>query len=263
MAAQTDDSVDRRGRQRGAHSDRTVDPAEVERFNRMAADWWDPNGSSAPLHKLNPTRLAWLRDRLCERFGRDPLSPKPLQGLSIVDVGCGGGLITEPLARLGASMTGVDAAAANIAVARAHAAEQGLAIDYRETTAEALAADGSRFDAVVSLEVVEHVADLDRFLSDCVALAKPGAPIFLSTLNRTGRSFLSAIVAAEYVLRWLPRGTHDWRRFVKPSELAASLRRAGARLANLSGMSFNPVSGRWSLSDDLSINYLAMAEAPE
>lgn len=241
----------------------TVDPAEVARFNRMAADWWDPNGTSKPLHKLNPTRIRYLRDRLCALFDRDPTTDRPLTGLDIVDVGCGGGFICEPLARLGANVTGIDAAGANVDVAQAHASGQGLTIDYRKMTAADLAADGRRFDCVISLEVVEHVADVDQFLRDCMALAKPGAPVFLSTLNRTTRSFVSAIVAVEYVLRWLPRGTHDWRRFLKPSELAAFVRGAGGQVDDVVGLSFNPIADRWSLSNNLSVNYLMQAVAPK
>ncbi len=225
----------------------------------MAAEWWDPAGKFRPLHKMNPIRVGYVRDALCTHFGRDPAGARPLDGLRILDIGCGGGLLSEPLARLGATVVGVDASERNIGVARAHAEEGDLDIDYRHTTAEALADAGETFDAVVSLEVVEHVADLDGFLAACCRLLTPGSVLVLSTLNRTGRSFAMAIVGAEYVLRWLPRGTHDWRKFRRPSELAASLRRAGARVTHLDGLTFNPLSDKWSVTRDLGVNYVAVA----
>ncbi|MFV3129900.1 bifunctional 2-polyprenyl-6-hydroxyphenol methylase/3-demethylubiquinol 3-O-methyltransferase UbiG [Niveispirillum sp. KHB5.9] len=235
----------------------TVDPAEIERFSRIAAEWWDPAGKFRPLHKFNPVRLAWLRDAICKAHGRDPLAPRPLEGLRIIDVGCGGGLLAEPLARLGASVTGIDAAEKNVKTAAAHAAEAGVDVDYRAATAEDLAAAGERFDVVLAMEIVEHVADVDLFVAAVAALAKPGGLVFMATLNRTGKSFLFGILAAEYVLRWLPRGTHDWKRFLKPSELTGTLRRAGVVVKELSGVAYNPVSDRFSLAPkDLDVNYM-------
>ena len=237
--------------------DASVDPAEIDRFSALAETWWDADGPMRPLHRLNPVRLAYIRDKLCRQFERDGALLRPLEGLKIVDVGCGGGLLSEPLARLGADVVGIDAAAENIGVAQAHAEETGLAIDYRCTTAEALAADGARFDAVVSMEVVEHVADLGAFLTALAQLAKPDGAVLLSTLNRTPKAWALAIVGAEYVLRWLPRGTHDWRKFVKPAELVRKSRSAGIVLEDVTGMSLDLRSRDWRLSPDRDVNYLA------
>lgn len=237
----------------------SVDPSEVAKFAALADSWWDSRGPYRPLHRLNPVRLAFIRDRLCGHLGRDPLVLKPLKGLRIVDIGCGGGLLTEPLARMGADATGIDAAEENVAAAAAHAKEAGITIDYRATTAEALVAEGESFDAVVSMEVVEHVADRAAFLADCVALTKPGGALFLATLNRTIKSYAMAIVGAEYILRWLPRGTHDWRRFVRPSELAAALRAAGAEVKALAGVGYNPMTDTWGLATSVDVNYMAFA----
>jgi len=237
----------------------TVDPAEVEKFDRLAATWWDPHGPMRPLHRLNPTRLAYLRDRLCAHFGRDPAARRPLAGLGVLDVGCGGGLIAEPLARLGAKVIGIDAAAENIRVAQAHARESGLAIDYRVETAESLAARERQFDAVLALEIVEHVADVPGFVTAAAALVAPRGAMVLSTLNRTPKAFLQAIVGAEYLLRWLPRGTHDWRRFQKPAELARAVRAHGLAVRDTSGLTLDLRTGDWRLSDDPSVNYLLFA----
>jgi len=235
----------------------TVDPAEVERFARIANEWWDPRGKFAPLHRLNPVRLGFIRDRAAARWQRDPLSGTPLQGLSVLDIGCGGGLICEPMARLGATVTGIDAAERNVAVARLHATGQELAIDYRESTAEALADGGAQFDIVLALEIVEHVADVDLFLQCCGRLAKPGGLVFLSTLNRTAKAWALAIAGAEYALRWLPRGTHDWRKFLKPSEVVRGLRRAGVEAQEIVGVVYSPLSRTWSLNKrDLDVNYM-------
>jgi len=241
----------------------TVDPDEVARFSAMAEAWWDPDGDFAPLHRLNPVRLGYIRDRLCERFGRDPRALRPFEGLSVLDVGCGGGLIAEPLARLGATVTGIDASARNIGIAAAHAADGRLAIDYRDTTAEALAATGARFDAVLALEIVEHVADVGLFLDSCAALLRPGGALVLATLNRTPKSYLFAIVGAEYVLRWLPRGTHDWDKFVRPSELADGLARSGVSIGDITGVGYSPLTGDWRLGRDVAVNYMAFATRNE
>ncbi|MGQ0677712.1 MAG: bifunctional 2-polyprenyl-6-hydroxyphenol methylase/3-demethylubiquinol 3-O-methyltransferase UbiG [Rhodospirillales bacterium] len=247
-------------RPKGRPRDSTVDPAEVARFAAMAGEWWDPGGKFAPLHRFNPTRLQLIRDRLAARAGRDPLADKPLKGVRVLDVGAGGGLIAEPLARLGADVTGIDASETNVEVARAHAKGQGLGIDYRFASAADLAKKRERFDAVLSLEVVEHVADRRAFVADCAGLVAPGGVLILATLNRTAKSFLFGVVAAEYVLRWLPRGTHDWRRFVRPSELAADLRAAGMKITELAGVGYNPITDRFSLGPDIDVNYMAVAE---
>lgn len=238
---------------------RSVDPTEIAKFDRLAATWWDPHGPMAPLHRLNPARLRYLRDRLCAHFDRDAAARRPLDGLRILDVGCGGGLIAEPLTRLGATVTGLDAATENLAVARAHAAEAGLAIDYRAETVEALAAKRGSVDAVLALEIVEHVADVPGFLAAAATLVRPGGVLVLSTLNRTPKAFLQAIVGAEYVLRWLPRGTHDWRRFIKPAELARAVRAQGLTVVDVSGLGFDLRSGDWRVTDDPSVNYLLFA----
>lgn len=238
----------------------TVDPGEIERFSAIAAEWWDPHGKFRPLHKFNPTRLAYIRDAVCARFGRDPKAPRPLEGLRIVDVGCGGGLIAEPLARLGATVLGIDAAERNVKTAAAHAAETGVDVAYRATTAEDLAAEGQSFDVVLALEIVEHVADVDLFLDALAAMVRPGGMLFLATLNRTPKSFLFAIVGAEYVLRWLPRGTHDWKKFIRPSELAGGVRRTGLSVGDMTGVVFNPLTDRFSLAPrDLDVNYMLWA----
>ena len=237
----------------------SIDPAEVQRFSDMAEEWWDPNGKFRPLHQLNPVRLQFIRDRLAGHFGRAVSTVRPLAGLRLLDIGCGGGLISEPMARLGADVVGIDASARNIAVAQAHAAQSGLAIDYRNAAAEDIAAAGEQFDAVLALEIVEHVADLPSFMAACAALARPGGALVFSTLNRTPQSFVLGIVAAEYVLGWLPRGTHQWSRFLRPSELAAALRPLGVQIAALEGISYQPFAERWRLSSDLSVNYLAFA----
>lgn len=238
----------------------TVDDAEIARFSAIAAEWWDPTGKFKPLHKFNPVRLAYIRDTVCRHLGRDPLAPSPLSGVRIVDVGCGGGLIAEPLARLGAEVVGIDAAERNVKTAAAHAAETGVTVDYRATTAEDLAASGETFDVVLALEIVEHVADVDLFIDSLVRLVRPGGLVFMATINRTPKSYLFAIVGAEYVLRWLPRGTHEWKKFPRPSELIGGLRRHGAEVVEVTGVVYNPISDRFSLSaNDLSVNYMLHA----
>ncbi len=237
----------------------TVDPAEIERFSAMAAEWWDPEGKFRPLHRFNPVRLGYLRDTLCDRLGRDRRDRKPLAGLRILDVGCGGGLISEPLARMGATVTGLDASERNIGTAAAHAAESGLDIEYLCTPAETLAATGRTFDAVVALEIVEHVADRSLFTGSCVGLTASGGAIVMATLNRTPKSWLFGIVGAEYILRWLPRGTHQWRKFVRPSELARNLADAGATVTDITGVTYNPLEDDWRLGRDVSVNYMMTA----
>ena len=250
----------------GRHSGRdlgrggSVDAAEVEKFARIAAEWWDPEGEFKPLHKLNPVRLRFIRDRLCARFQRDPNRIRPLDGLEICDVGCGGGLLAEPLARMGANVTGLDATPDSLEIARAHATAMGLDIDYRNDTVEAVADAGETFDAVINMEVIEHVTDPHAFIGACAALVRPGGAMALSTINRTRKGFLLGVVGAEYILRWLPRGTHDWRKFVKPSEMAGALRAAGMEMSDLQGLVYNPVSGDFRLDPrDLDVNYLAFA----
>ena len=238
----------------------SVDPDEIAKFAALAGEWWDPAGKFAPLHQLNPARLTFIRDRIAAHKGRDPLTERPLAGLRVLDIGCGGGLLCEPMARLGARITGIDAAEQNVAVAAEHAALSGLGIDYRHSTAEALAGSGDHFDLVLNMEVVEHVADVAAFLQASAALVAPGGAMALATLNRTPKSFALAIVGAEYVLRWLPRGTHDWRRFLRPSELVASLRSAGLETRELTGVVYNPLTGAWRLAPrDLEVNYMIFA----
>ncbi len=235
----------------------TVDPAEVAKFEAMAAEWWDPNGKFRPLHMLNPCRLDYITGQIAAQFGRDLKAPRPFEGLRILDIGCGGGLLSEPMARLGAEVTGADAAERNIPVARLHAEQSGLGIDYRHTTAEAIAAAGESYDVVLNMEVIEHVADPQGFATTCHDLLKPGGLMICSTLNRNAKSYLMAIIGAEHVMRWLPRGTHDWTRFITPDELYVLIRTAGLDPVDRKGMVFNPVSWRWSLSDrDLSVNYV-------
>jgi len=238
----------------------SVDPDEVARFAALADLWWDATGEFAPLHKLNPVRLRYIRDRICGGLGRDPEGERPLDGLRLLDIGCGGGLLAEPLTRLGARVTGIDAAARNIGVATAHARASDLDIDYRCTTAEALAAEGHGFDVVLNMEIVEHVADLAGFLGASGSLLKPDGTMVVATLNRTPKAFMLAIVGAEYVLRWLPRGSHDWRRFVRPSELSRHLAAAGLTVEELTGVVYSPFADRWRLDPrDLDVNYMALA----
>lgn len=240
--------------------DRTVDADEVAKFAAMAEEWWDPNGKFRPLHKFNPVRIAYLRDRIAEHFQRDPRKDAPFADISIADIGCGGGLLTEPMARLGATVTGVDATERNVAIARSHASQMQLDIDYRFTTAADLAETGARFDVVLTMEVIEHVTDPAVFIADCARLVRPGGLMFLATLNRTVKAYLMAIAGAEYLLGWLPRGTHDWRRFVKPSEMATALRAAGLRLDEITGVVYDPLKDRWRLKPhDLDVNYVALA----
>jgi 2-polyprenyl-6-hydroxyphenyl methylase/3-demethylubiquinone-9 3-methyltransferase len=241
----------------------TVDPAEIARFEAIAEAWWDPDGEFRPLHRMNPVRLGYVVDQVTAQHGRDPASRRRFAGLRILDIGCGGGLLSEPMARLGAEVVGADAAPRNIAVARVHAAQMGLEIDYRATTAEALVAAGEGFDAVLAMEVIEHVAEPQAFVDACARLLRPGGIIILSTINRNAKSWAMAIVGAEHVLRWLPRGTHQWAKFVTPDELFAMLSSAGLVPVDRRGMVFDPLAWGWRLSErDLDVNYLAAAVHP-
>lgn len=241
----------------------TIDAAEVERFTAIAPQWWDENGAFRPLHRLNPARIEYVRDRLATQFSRDIKSRAPFAGLTLLDIGCGGGLMCEPLARLGFAITGIDADETALQVARDHAAAQGLDIAYRADSAEDLAAAGRRFDAVLALEVVEHAADPALFVAAAASLAKPGGALVMSTLNRTPKAYAAAIIGAEYLLRWLPRGTHDYRKFRRPSELARDARAAGLAVRDITGLVYDPWRDRWRLGNDLGINYLLFATAPK
>ena len=241
----------------------SVDDAEVAKFEAMAAEWWNPNGKFKPLHMLNPCRLDYITTQIAGEFDRDLKDARPFEGLRILDIGCGGGLLAEPMARLGAAVVGADAAEGNIPVAQVHAEQSGLTIDYRHTTAEALAASGERFDVVLNMEVVEHVASPIDYLRACHDLLKPGGLHICSTLNRNPKSFAVAIVGAEHIMRWLPKGTHDWSKFITPDELFDLLRQAGLEPVDRTGFVFNPVSWSWRLSEkDLSVNYVTASLRP-
>lgn len=237
----------------------SVDPAEVAKFSAIAAEWWDPAGKFAPLHKFNPVRLEFIRDQAASHFGRDARSLRPFEGLSLLDIGCGGGLLSEPMARLGFAVTGADASERNIGTAKAHAAQSGLAINYRATTAEVLVAEGTSFDIVLNMEVVEHVADVGAYLAACTALVKPGGITFVATMNKTLKSLALAKIGAEYILGWLPRGTHDWNRFIPPTELKVSLEETGLSILKTQGVSFDPLAWDWKLSSDVDVNYMVVA----
>jgi 2-polyprenyl-6-hydroxyphenyl methylase/3-demethylubiquinone-9 3-methyltransferase len=238
----------------------TIDQDEVARFSRMSGQWWDMRGPMAALHKFNPVRLAYIRDRAAAHFGRDPKRLDSLSGLRMLDIGCGGGILSEPLARLGASIVGADPSDTNIAVAQHHAAQSGLAIDYRNTSAEALAQAGEAFDVVLAMEVVEHVADVGLFVATAAEMVKPDGLIFMATLNRTMKSFALAIVGAEYILRWLPRGTHQWDKFVTPNELEIALAQGGMHISGETGVMYNLLADRWQLTADMDVNYMVVAE---
>jgi len=241
----------------------SVDQAEIERFSRYAADWWDPRGPMAALHKFNPVRLAYIRDQAAVCFSRDPKKLDCLKSLRMLDIGCGGGILSEPLARLGAQMVGADPSEDNIAAAQSHAEKSGIAVDYRATTAEELAAARERFDVVLAMEVVEHVIDVRAFVASCAAMVKPGGLMITATLNRTLKSFAFAIVGAEYVLRWLPRGTHQWEKFVTPVELEDAIERTGLQVTGERGVIYNPFADRWQLSSDMDVNYMLVAQRPK
>jgi len=237
----------------------SIDTSEIQRFSKISAQWWDENGPFKPLHQLNPTRLQYIRDCLVSHFKRDPSQDKPLSGLSILDIGCGGGLVAEPLTRLGATVTGIDASEQAIEIAKAHATLMDLPITYECASAEDLSAKGQTFDAVLALEIVEHVADVAGFLKTCTHLAGSNGAFLLSTLNRTWKSYAVAIVGAEYIMGLLPKGTHDWHKFLNPAELASHLRPLGFSFVNLTGMSYAPLKDQWHLSRDLDVNYLGYA----
>ena len=241
-----------------ANGDR-IDGAEVAKFDRLAESWWDPQGPMKPLHRINPLRLSWLRETATAHFGRDGRAMRPFEGLSLLDVGCGGGLLSEPLAKQGFAVTGIDPAGQNVQIAAAHAAQSGVTIDYRATTAETLAAEGAAFDVVLAMEVIEHVPDPAAFVATAAGLVKPGGLLLVSTINRTKRAFALAILGAEYILRWLPVGTHSWDKFVTPEEFAGWIQDNGLDVCERSGMVFNPLTDRWSLSRDMAVNYMLAA----
>lgn len=238
----------------------TIDDKEVARFAEMAEQWWDPQGKFKPLHKFNPVRLSYIREKVLTHFGRDGTQLRPFEGLRFLDIGCGGGLLSEPMARLGAELVGADASEKNIGIARAHAEQSALHIDYQATTAEALAQKGEQFDVVLNMEVVEHVADVALYLEACAKLVRPGGLMFVATINRTARAFALAIVGAEYVLGWLPRGTHSYAKFLTPDEITSQLRRHGLELVEKCGVSYAPLADEWRQSSDMGVNYMLLME---
>jgi len=237
----------------------TLDPSEVEKFSRLAAEWWNPKGKFGVLHVFNPVRLAHIKEQVCGRFGLDPQERRPFAGLRFLDIGCGGGLLSEPMARLGASVVGVDPSEKNIRTASVHAAEQGLSIDYRVGTAESLAAAGENFDVILNMEVIEHVADPKGFTQVCASMLKPSSLMFVATLNRTLKSFGLAIIGAEYVLGWLPKGTHQWEKFITPAELKGWLSANGLEIKDETGVTFSPIKNIWRKSRDMNVNYMLVA----
>ena len=241
----------------------TVDPEEIAKFSAMAAEWWDPRGKFKPLHKFNPVRLDYIRREVCHFKGLDALSRTPFTGLDLLDLGCGGGLLSEPMCRLGATVTGADASEENIKTASIHAAEQNLEIDYQATTAAVLVDAGRSFDVILNMEVIEHVADPPAFIDQCSRLLKPGGIMFLATLNRTLKAYALAIVGAEYVLGWLPKGTHEWEKFITPRELEDMTRKSGLDMVRMTGVSFNPLLNKWQRSGDLGVNYMGVAQRPK
>jgi 2-polyprenyl-6-hydroxyphenyl methylase/3-demethylubiquinone-9 3-methyltransferase len=240
----------------------TIDQSEVDRFSAMAAEWWSPTGKFKPLHKFNPVRLAYIRDRAAENFSRSPKSAKPLEGLRVLDIGCGGGLLSEPVARMGAEVVGADPSEKNIGIASTHAKASGVAVDYRAVTAEQLAEAGETFDIVLNMEVVEHVADVELFMNTCASMVRPGGLMFVATINRTMKAAALAIFAAENVLRWLPRGTHQYEKLVRPEELEKPLAASGLKIVDRTGVFFNPLANQWNLSKDMDVNYMLLAKRP-
>jgi len=238
----------------------SIDPAEIAKFSAIAAEWWDSTGKFAPLHKFNPVRLSFLKAEAAAHFGRDARALRPFEGLTLLDIGCGGGLLSEPMARLGFAVTGADASERNIGTARTHAAQSGLDITYRAVTAEVLAAEGQSFDVVLNMEVVEHVADVSGYLKACAQLVKPGGMTTVATMNKTLKSLALAKIGAEYVLGWLPRGTHDWNRFIPPATLRTMLEESGLTICKTQGVSFNPLAWDWLLSSDVDVNYMITAK---
>lgn len=238
----------------------TIDQSEVDRFSKMATEWWNPDGKFKPLHKFNPVRLSYIRDHAAQHFGKDPHGPKPLEGLRLLDIGCGGGLLCEPMTRMGASVIGADASETNIEIAKIHAEQSGLEIDYRAETSEALSAAGEKFDIILNMEVVEHVADVDLFLTSCADMLKPGGLMFVATINRTMKAMALAIIGAEYVLRWLPRGTHQYEKLVRPEEITTPLGSSGLSLVDQTGVFYNPLQDQWNLSSDMDVNYMMLLE---
>lgn len=238
----------------------TIDQSEVDRFSALAAEWWNPHGKFKPLHKFNPVRLGYIRDRAAETFGRDPKAPRPLEGLRLLDIGCGGGLLSEPMARMGADVVGADASEKNIRIAETHAAGSGVTVDYRAVTAEALAEAGETFDIVLNMEVVEHVSDVEFFLSTCASMVRPGGMMVVATINRTMKAAALAIFAAENVLRWLPRGTHQYEKLVRPEEIEKPLAASGLTITERTGVFFSPFTNQWNLSRDMDVNYMMIAK---
>lgn len=242
----------------------SIDPAEIEKFRAMASEWWSPTGKFAPLHKFNPVRLDYIRQCAIDHFDLDPSVRRPLEGLRLLDAGCGGGLVSEPMARLGAKVTGIDAGDANIKAASVHADANAVSVDYRIGAVEGLISAGEDpYDIVLALEVVEHVNDPAVFLADCARLVRPGGLLIMATLNRTAKAYALAILGAEHVLRWLPVGTHDWSRFVTPEEAASAITAAGLTPEPAQGVSFNPLTGKWSLTSDTAVNYMLVAKRPQ
>ena len=243
-----------------ADQDRTtIDQADVDRFSAMADEWWDAGGKFKPLHKFNPVRLTYIKENLCRNFGLDPHKPKPFAGLEILDIGCGGGLLCEPMARLGAKVTGADASLTNIEVARIHAAQSDLDINYLATTSEELDAQGKKYDCILNMEVVEHVSDVNLFMGSCANMVKPGGLMFVATINRTFKANAIAIFMAENVLKWLPRGTHQYEKLVKPQEIEAPLNASGMQVIDQTGVFYNPLSDQWNTSRDMDVNYMLLA----
>ncbi|WP_223478137.1 bifunctional 2-polyprenyl-6-hydroxyphenol methylase/3-demethylubiquinol 3-O-methyltransferase UbiG [Oricola indica] len=240
----------------------TIDESEVDRFSRMAADWWNPTGKFKPLHKFNPVRLSYIRQTVIEHFGLDAGTARPFDGLRLLDIGCGGGLLSEPMARLGAEVVGADASETNIEIARLHAGQSGLDIDYRATTSEALEAAGESFDVVLNMEVVEHVSDVDLYMKSCAAMVRPGGLMVVATINRTMKAYGLAIIGAEHILRWLPKGTHQYEKLVTPQELEDALAGTGVDIVRRTGVSFNPLADEWRQSRDMDVNYMVVAERP-